>query len=399
MHFDLPRPVLRALSMLEEGGFSAFVVGGCVRDFVLGIPPHDYDICTAASPDEMKEIFRGERTIETGLKHGTLTVLMEGEPLEITTFRLDGDYLDGRHPSSVIFTRKIEEDLSRRDFTVNAMAYSPREGICDPFGGREDCKKGIIRCVGEPERRFNEDALRILRALRFSARLRFPIADETATAIHALKENLSRISRERIAVELNGLLMGQSEKVMDAFWDVLLAVLPQLSGADERTKKKSIAMLCAAPRELPLLWAAFLGCCHGESEKCAGLAREALLSLKMPVKLMEDVSRLLTWREAVPEIENLQELLMHMGPDGLSGLLRLYHGEKPGLQERLQQLLDENACYSLRQLQVNGKDMAALGLKGPRIGEMLNGLLLQVVRGELENEKAALLKRAAELEG
>ena len=175
MDFLLPAPVQRALSMLGEAGFSAYVVGGCVRDWVLGIPPHDFDICTSAAPEEMKEIFRDERTIETGIKHGTLTVLMEGEPLEITTFRLDGDYLDGRHPSSVSFTRNIEEDLSRRDFTINAMAYSPREGLCDPFGGQADCKAGIIRCVGEPERRFTEDALRILRALRFSARLGFPI--------------------------------------------------------------------------------------------------------------------------------------------------------------------------------------------------------------------------------
>ena len=248
MDFLLPAPVLCALSMLEAGGFSAYVVGGCVRDWVLGIPPHDFDICTAATPKEMKEIFKGERTIETGIRHGTLTVLMDNEPLEITTFRLDGDYLDGRHPSSVSFTRKVEEDLSRRDFTINAMAYSPKDGLIDPFGGQKDCQDGIIRCVGEPERRFQEDALRILRALRFSARLDFPIEPETAKAIFQLKENLEKISKERIAVELTGLLMGKKAgEILDRFWDVIIFVLPSLG--EESRKKEGLSLLTCAPKE------------------------------------------------------------------------------------------------------------------------------------------------------
>ena len=179
MEFALPEPVLECLNRLNQAGFAAYAVGGCVRDHVLGVQPHDYDICTAARPEDMKRVFSGERTVETGIQHGTLTVLLSGMPLEITTFRVDGEYLDGRHPDSVRFTGRVEDDLSRRDFTINAMAYAPGAGIVDPFGGREDCEAGIVRCVGEPELRFGEDALRILRALRFAARYGFAIEEES----------------------------------------------------------------------------------------------------------------------------------------------------------------------------------------------------------------------------
>ncbi len=392
MDFFLPSPVARALQMLETAGFSAYVVGGCVRDWVLGIPPHDFDICTSAIPEEMKKVFRDERTIETGIQHGTLTVLMEGEPLEITTFRLDGEYLDGRHPSSVAFTRKIEEDLSRRDFTVNAMAYSPGEGLCDPFGGQEDCRAGIIRCVGEPERRFTEDALRILRALRFSARLDFPIEPETAKAIFQLKENLEKISKERIAAELTGLLMGQrAEVILDIFWDVAAFVLPALT----EKKQVNLSLLSQAPRDPALRWAALLGMCDGEAIACAQKARATLQMLKMPVKLQENVAALIAHRDFRVAPETLQELLMRLGPENALGFLQLYYGKEKMLQEALQRLIDENACYSLKQLQVNGKDLAALGLRGPQIGETLNRLLLRVVRGETENKKEALLQEAS----
>ena len=189
MRLALPKPVETALSRLEKAGYSAYVVGGCVRDHVLGFTPHDYDICSAATPEEMQKVFQGERTIETGLKHGTLTVLLSGMPLEITTYRVDGAYSDGRHPDSVQFTARVEDDLSRRDFTINAMAYSPSAGLVDPFGGQADCERGVIRCVGDPAARFGEDALRILRALRFSSRLGFPIEEATAQAAVAGMKN------------------------------------------------------------------------------------------------------------------------------------------------------------------------------------------------------------------
>ena len=229
MRLTLSKPVEAALSRLENAGFSAYAVGGCVRDHVLGFTPHDYDICTSATPERMQEVFKGERTIETGLKHGTLTVLLFGMPLEITTFRVDGAYSDGRHPDSVRFTARVEDDLSRRDFTINAMAYSPKAGLVDHFCGQEDCRRGVIRCVGNPVERFGEDALRILRALRFSARLGFPVEEATARAIREGRAQLCHVSRERIAVELSGLLQGKDASgVLRQFPEVIEAVLPEL---------------------------------------------------------------------------------------------------------------------------------------------------------------------------
>ncbi|MBE5781755.1 MAG: CCA tRNA nucleotidyltransferase [Clostridiales bacterium] len=396
MDFLLPAPVLRALDMLEEGGFSAYVVGGCVRDWVLGIPPHDFDICTAATPEEMKEIFKGERTIETGIKHGTLTVLMENEPLEITTFRLDGDYLDGRHPSSVSFTRKVEEDLSRRDFTMNAMAYSPKDGLIDPFGGQKDCRDEIIRCVGEPERRFQEDALRILRALRFSARLGFPIEEATVRAIGRLKENLEKISKERIAVELTGLLQGRyAREILMDFAPVIVSVIPELAQADPVLWESMLSSLAHLPREPLYGWTALLNSCSTAPAVCADTARRILRNLKMPLKLIEGAGELIAWRDADLQPHRMQKMLMHLGPERLSQLLFWREAEKPGAYEksrtRMEELLRENACYSLAQLAVNGKEMAALGLRGAQIGAALNMLLEQVVDGSLPNERQALI--------
>ena len=183
---ELPRTVSALIARLEQAGYSAYAVGGCVRDSLLSLEPHDWDLCTSARPEEMLEVFRGERVAETGLKHGTLTVIMDHVPYEITTFRTDGSYTDHRHPDSVSFVREVAGDLSRRDFTVNAMAYSPRTGLVDLFGGREDLERRVIRCVGVPRERFTEDALRILRALRFASVFDFSLDPETEEALRAL---------------------------------------------------------------------------------------------------------------------------------------------------------------------------------------------------------------------
>lgn len=404
--FDLPSPVIQAIDRLENRGYAAYVVGGCVRDFILGVTPHDYDICTAASPEEMKMIFRDERTIETGLKHGTLTVLLADMPLEITTFRQDGEYLDGRHPASVSFTRAVEDDLSRRDFTINAMAYSPSRGLCDPFHGREDCALGIIRCVGEAERRFSEDGLRILRALRFSARLSFPIEEGTARALRRLKNNLQKISRERIASELTGILQGRDcASILAAYGDVLAASLPELSFMDDEAWRRAGGLIPYCPADGMIRLAALLRNCHpsGIAENCARQARLIIQGLKMPVKMMDGAEQLVLHQQDAVTLENIQEMLWRLQPEGLSRLLQmkkamaLYEGQ-PGaegrflaLEEKMQGLIRSDCCYRLGQLSVKGQDLAAQGLRGPAIGAMLEELMLQVVRGKIPNERERLM--------
>ena len=208
MSFQLPKSVLIALASLNDAGHEAYLVGGSVRDYLRGVTPHDFDITTSATPEETLEVFSSYRTVKTGIKHGTVTVLIDSMPLEITTYRIDGDYRDRRRPDSVFFTKNLCEDLSRRDFTVNAMAYHPKEGIVDPFSGKEDLESGCIRAVGRAEVRFEEDALRILRALRFSSVLGFPLEKETEEAALQKAKNLSAVSPERIREELAKLLLG-----------------------------------------------------------------------------------------------------------------------------------------------------------------------------------------------
>ncbi len=413
MTFRLPFQVLRALNALETAGFSAYVVGGCVRDWALGVPPHDFDICTSASPAEMQRIFRREKTIETGIRHGTLTVLLDGMPLEITTFRLDGEYLDGRHPESVRFTSRVEDDLSRRDFTINAMAYSPAAGLIDPFKGKEDCEKGVVRCVGDARQRFSEDALRILRALRFSARLGFPIEENTAAALRQGRAMLQKISRERIAAELSGLLLGKDAgQVLAAYPEVLVTVLPETekltNSAAWHTALRRIGL---APKEEELRWAALLMDAAEDGEACADLARDMLKSLKMSNRMITAVSQLLLWKNAALRPDGLQEMLVHLGQERLCQLIRLQAADsmaraeddaqesiassRDALLMQTDRLVSSNACYTLGQLAVDGRDMAGLGLRGARIGQALEGLLLRVARGELPNRRDALLAAAA----
>ena len=226
----LPEDAARALEKLESAGWESYAVGGCVRDSLLGIEPHDWDLCTAAPPEAMKKVFAGERVIETGLKHGTLTLLAPSGPLEITTFRTESGYSDCRHPDRVSFVRDIHADLARRDFTVNAMAYSPVRGLRDDFGGREDLRNGVLRCVGDPGERFREDALRILRALRFAARFGLTIEEKTAAALRENRELLRNISPERIFSELKGILCARGAgEMLLAFPEVFFVILPELA--------------------------------------------------------------------------------------------------------------------------------------------------------------------------
>ena len=329
-----PAPAREALSRLTAAGFEAYLVGGCVRDALLGREPGDWDITTAALPEQTEAVFAGERIIETGLKHGTVTVLLEGLPLEITTFRTETGYADHRHPDSVAFTRSLEEDLARRDFTINAMAWRPvdtprirrcappspqGEGLVDPFGGQADLNARIIRCVGDPYARFNEDALRILRALRFASQLDFEIDPATAAAALALKDTLSLVSKERLAVELTKLLLGPGvRRIVTAYWPILAVPLPELApmaGLDQRSPyhcwdvlEHSAVAAENTPPDRISRWAALLhdagkpacftldetgrGHFYGHAKPGAALAREALTRLKFDKDTVNRVSRL-----------------------------------------------------------------------------------------------------------
>ena len=307
LNSQVPAPAREALSRLEAAGFAACLVGGCVRDSFLGRVPGDWDVTTSALPEQTETVFAGERIIETGLKHGTVTVLLEGLPLEITTFRRESGYADHRHPDAVAFTPSLEEDLARRDFTINAMAWSPARGLADPFGGRADLEKRIIRCVGEPRARFDEDALRILRALRFAAQLDFAIDPATAEAAFALKDTLALVSRERIAAELTKLLCGPAvRRIVREYWPILALPLPELApmaGLDQRSPyhcydvlEHSAAAAEAVPPDRILRWAALLhdagkpacftldeqgrGHFYGHAKPGAELARAALTRLR-----------------------------------------------------------------------------------------------------------------------
>lgn len=388
MRFELPPGALEVLRRLNAAGYQAYAVGGCVRDLARGVPPHDYDICTSALPAQTERCFAGERVVETGIKHGTVTVLMAGEPYEITTFRTDGDYLDGRHPQSVAFTDSLTEDLRRRDFTINAMAYHPDIGLRDPFDGQADIARRMIRCVGDAGARFTEDALRILRALRFAAELGFDIAPDTACAMRELSGRLALISRERIAAELLRALNGiNAVPVLQAFDTVLLAALPDYPAAALPEALHALAALPCGDTVLRL--AALLSPC-GEA------GARALASLK-PSRALS--SQVLALTAAAGEDISHAELplwLARLGEAQLRRLLTLQGREE--LLACLPALLAQHPPLTLGELQINGRDLTAAGLPaGAELGRTLNALHRRVLLGELPNERGALLAAATKM--
>ena len=385
MRFELPTGALEVLRRLNAAGYQAYAVGGCVRDLARGVPPHDYDICTSALPAQTQRCFAGERVLETGLKHGTVTVLMAGEPYEITTFRTDGDYLDGRHPQSVAFTDSLTEDLRRRDFTINAMAYHPDIGLRDPFDGQADIAQRVIRCVGDANARFTEDALRILRALRFAAELGFDIAPDTARAMRELSGRLALISRERIAAELLRALKGiNAVPVLQAFDTVLLAALPDYPAAALPEALHALAIL--PRRDTVLRLAALLSPCGAAGARVlASLKPSRALSsqvLALTAAAGEDISRaeLPLWLARLGETQ-LRRLLTLQGRDDLLSCLPA--------------LLAQRLPLTLGDLAVNGRDLTVAGLPaGAELGRTLNALHRRVLLGELPNERGALLAAA-----
>ena len=436
----LPKTVEHALALLRSAGFSSYAVGGCVRDALLGRKPNDWDITTAATPLETKAVFSEYRVIETGIRHGTVTVLMEGEPLEITTFRNDGEYKDNRHPVAVTFSDTVDEDLARRDFTVNAMAYHPAEGLVDLFGGREDLEHRIIRCVGDPETRFREDGLRILRAIRFASVLDFSIDETTAQAVHRLRFLLANIAKERIREELCKLLCGKgAARILREYTDVIAEVLPEITPAIDFPHNSkyhcydvwehTLQAIDASPADLRVRLALLF---HdlgkpavktedsegwhfkGHAEVSVTLADCALRRLCTDNATRESVLTLVRLhdRELVPTPRAVKRLMLKMSDEDIERLLHIQRADRhahakgydtpsPALDEILplvRTIREEHACLSLRDLAVGGNDLMDIGIpRGKQLGTLLNALLERVLDGDLPNEKDALLAAARTL--
>lgn len=387
---NLPQGVKTVISVLERHGHRADVVGGCVRDFLLGTEPHDYDVTTDATPDEMHEIFQGMRTLDTGIKHGTLTVIVDSEPYEVTTYRVDGAYSDNRHPDSVSFTRRLRDDLSRRDFTVNAMCYNERDGVTDMFGGREDLEDRLIRAVGEPAHRFDEDALRILRALRFASVLGFKIEENTSRSVHEKKGLLAHVSRERIFTEWKKLVGGVGAyEIIAEYRDVVAEIIPELAKAPLPDKSRFLA---AEPtvRELALFALA-----HPDNAPDAFL--RAMTSLRADNKRKSFGAQVLELsHRSIERTADLKRLAADSDAACARAAVALKYTLGTCGKEKtaeLEAVLNSGCCLGLSDLKIGGSDLAALGLRGSEIGRTLKELLYEVIEEKTENSREALLSR------
>lgn len=440
-----PAAALRIIGLLEAAGHAAYVVGGCVRDSMLGVEPNDWDITTSARPDQVKGVMAAAdvKTADTGIKYGTITCIVEGAPYEVTTFRADGTYSDGRHPDAVELLESIDGDLSRRDFTVNAMAYNPKTGVIDLFGGRDDLKAGVLRCVGEPHRRFAEDALRIMRGLRFAATYGMRIEPGTAAAMHADRGLLAKVSAERIAVELEKLICREGAlDILLEYPDVIAERVPQVRdciGFEQNTPYHAYtvwehcARVCAAAPadDLALRMAAlfhdigkpscysvddegvghFFGHAEASVELFAGIVKE----LKLQRKLADDVALLIRYHDAqLPTTEaGWRRWAIRFGEPAVHRILELQacdaRAKNPLLVEGcLDEIGEARAAFgraleklSVRaaaDLAVGGRELIAAGIEpGPEMGKILARLLDMVVVGEVANEPAALLARVDEV--
>lgn len=437
MKFEIPDGAQRILQTLNVAGHEAYLVGGCVRDLLRGVEPHDWDICTSALPEETERCFAGQRVIETGLKHGTVTVLEGGEPYEITTYRTEGPYSDSRRPDFVRFVPDLEEDLARRDFTMNAIAMDLQGNLRDPYGGADDIKSRLIRCVGEPDQRFQEDGLRVMRALRFAAVFGYEIEEQTAQAAHKNRTMLNRVAAERINAELCKLLVGQNAgDILRQYPDVFCRFWPQLGplvaleqhnpwhcwGGWEHT----IHAVEAAPADVTLRLTMLLhdigkpackstdeqGIDHfyGHPAVSAQLADQMLRALKFDNKTRERVVLLVERHDAQlsPRSQVIRRWLGRLGPEAFFQLLEVKRADNMGqapekVKDRLEeldeiktkagQILAERQCLTLKDLAVDGRDVIAAGIApGPEVGRVLEGLLERVLSGETANEQKILLK-------
>ena len=430
---SLPDHILCLIDRLESAGFPSYAVGGCVRDMLLGLAPQDYDLCTAALPEQTEALFSDHSLVLAGKKHGTVGVVTAAGVVEITTFRTEGGYGDNRHPDWVRFVPDICEDLARRDFTVNAMAWSPVRGFADPFGGQADLESKILRAVGDPATRFREDSLRILRGVRFAVRYQLEPEQSTLQAMTGLAGLMDNLARERVFDELCKLLPLVSVHDVIRFAPILAAVIPQLSpmiGFDQHSPHHAYDLIThtahvvgTVPRDLPLRWADLLhdtgkvptftrdengrGHFYGHAGESAAYADRILRELKAPTALREETVLLidLHMTKLMPEKKVLRRWLSRHGISFIQKLLLLQHADMSSkgvdvsaelpqfdqLQQLIRQIEEENACLSLKDLAVKGNDLMALGITGPAIGKALNALLELVIDEQLPNEKPALM--------
>lgn len=436
MKIQLPEKVNTIIQALQEHGYEAYAVGGCVRDSLLGREPGDWDITTSASPDETKKLFA--RTVDTGIEHGTVTVLLGKEGFEVTTYRIDGKYEDSRHPTEVIFTRNLREDLLRRDFTINAMAYNDTEGIVDIFGGMDDLKRKIIRCVGNARERFGEDALRIMRGVRFAAQLGFSLEKETKEAMTELAPTLEKISAERIQTELVKLLVSDSpELIREAYHlgitAVILPEFDEMMRTGQETKyhrydvgEHTVQAVCNVPPDKVLRLTMLLhdvakpemktvdadGTAHFKGHDIRGeqKAKEILRRLKFDNDTIHKVTKLVRWHDyRMPaEKKNVRKAMSKISAELFPIYLlvkradilahSMYRREEElenlsGLQKCYEEIVADHECVSLKQLAVTGTDLIGIGMKpGKQIGEVLNELLRIVLEYPEFNNKEHLLR-------
>lgn len=436
----IPEQIAEILAKLENAGFEAYVVGGCVRDEIMGKTAHDYDITSSAEPQETERVFAECRVVETGIKHGTVIVLYKGLSVEITTFRVDGDYPDGRHPSNVAFSKSIKDDLARRDFTINAIAYSPKRGLIDPFGGESDIRAQIIRCVGEPEKRFSEDALRVLRALRFSAELGFSIEDNTSRALFAKKETLEKVSKERTFSELKRLLCGENVKnVLIDYREIFAEIIPKLKNVFDYEQNSryhnstlyvhTARAVAAAPKSAEMRLAMLLhdigkpfcrttdengeGHYYGHAAKSAEIAERILRELKCDNALRMRVCEIIKYHDIPVELSEriIRKRLARYGEELFCKIMQAHIADDSAKQdfclERTkaereaiaiaERISSEKPCLSLRELAISGKDLADFVPPSPIMGEILRKLLEEVVDGTLANDRETLLSHARDM--
>ena len=436
----LPENVSICIRALEQAGFSAYAVGGCVRDALLGLSPHDYDLCTNALPEETARVFEAYPLGRSGEKHGTIGVVMDGEVIEITTFRTEGGYQDSRHPDWVRFVSGLEEDLSRRDFTVNAMAYNPKTGYVDPFGGQADLENKILRTVGDPAVRFTEDPLRILRGVRFAVRFGLTPEAKTEREMTALSHRMDKLAKERVFDELCKLLPAVTAPELQRFAPVLTAVIPELKpavGFLQHTPHHAYDVFThtslvveGVGEDLALRWAALLhdagkpgsftmdengrGHFKGHAHLSGEIAEAVLHRLKAPNALREEVVLLIKHHMTPlePDKRILRRRLGQYGIETVQKMLTLQKADFAGkgvkdsdpqfsqVEALLEEILAEEACFSLKDLAINGQDLIKLGFEpGPNMGACLSKLLEQVQDEKIPNEKEALLNAALLLKG